>query len=354
MKNFLIFKSILFFCLLAVGILFIPNKSQFFKKKDVKSSKEIQSSKTVIRPEPVLDKEAYEKKLWQNANVKMEFNQNSTSSKYNLWPVKTSYPNYGAILPFNRIVAFYGNLYSKNMGVLGEYPEDVMLKKLNMEVEKWQKADPETPVLPALHYIAVVAQAGAGKDGKYRARMPDKEIDKVLAMAEKIQALVFLDVQVGLSDIQTELPYLEKYLKLPNVHLGVDPEFYMRNGGKPGEQIGAMDASDINAAVEYLAKLVKENSLTPKILVIHRFTKPMVTNYKNIQPLPEVQIVMDMDGFGSQGSKLNTYQQYIVKEPVQFTGFKLFYKNDSENSHKLLTPEQLLKLSPIPIYIQFQ
>jgi hypothetical protein len=38
------------------------------------------------------------------------------------WPVRSAYPNPGAILPFNRIVAYYGNLYSRNMGVLGEYP----------------------------------------------------------------------------------------------------------------------------------------------------------------------------------------------------------------------------------------
>ena len=36
------------------------------------------------------------------------------------WPVKTAYPEAGAILPFKRIVAYYGNLYSKKMGVLGE------------------------------------------------------------------------------------------------------------------------------------------------------------------------------------------------------------------------------------------
>ena len=36
------------------------------------------------------------------------------------WPVKTVYPNAGAILPFKRIIAYYGNLYSKRMGVLGE------------------------------------------------------------------------------------------------------------------------------------------------------------------------------------------------------------------------------------------
>src|SRR5580704_8653930 len=49
------------------------------------------------------------------------------------WPVRTAYPNVGAILPFKRIVAYYGNLYSKQMGVLGEYPPKEMLQRLEGE-----------------------------------------------------------------------------------------------------------------------------------------------------------------------------------------------------------------------------
>lgn len=293
---------------------------------------------------------AYDQKLNEIANNPPPIGGPAgTSTQQNLWPVKTSYPNTGALLPFNRIVAYYGNLYSKGMGILGEYPEDEVLERLDVEVKKWELADPKTPVIPALHYIAVVAQAGPGRDGKYRARMPEKEIDKVLKMAEKINAIVFLDIQLGFSNVQTEVPLLEKYLKMPQVHLGLDPEFAMKTV-KPGLEIGTLDATNINFATEYLAKLVKENSLPPKILVIHRFTQKMVTNYKEITPLPEVQIVMDMDGFGAKANKINTYKQYIYKEPVQFTGFKLFYKNDKI----LLTPEELLKLTPIPSYIQYQ
>jgi hypothetical protein len=271
------------------------------------------------------------------------------------WPVKTEYPKDGALLPFYRVMAYYGNLYSKKMGVLGEYPEAEMLSKLQAEVLKWQLADPTTPVLPALHYIAVVAQGSAGSDGMYRFRMPDKEIDKVLAMATKINGIVFIDIQVALSNLQSELPYFEKYLKMPNVHLGIDPEFSMKTGKKPGSVIGTFDAADVNYASGYLAKLVTENNLPPKILVVHRFTENMVTNYKQIKTLPEVQIVMDMDGWGHQARKTNTYKQFVQKQPVQFAGFKLFYKNDlKEENSRMLTPEELLKLHPIPIYIQYQ
>lgn len=271
------------------------------------------------------------------------------------WPAKTGYPIAGAILPFKRIVAYYGNFYSKKMGVLGEYPPDEMLKRLAVEVKKWEAADSTMPVQPALHYIAATAQGSPGKDGKYRLRMPSKQIDSVIKLAARINALVFLDVQVGFSNVEAEIPPLEKYLKLPQVHLGIDPEFSMKTGKKPGTVIGTMDAADVNFVSNYLANLVKANNLPPKILVVHRFTRPMITNYKNIKTRPEVQIVMDMDGWGEPTLKYDSYKSYIANEPVQFTGFKLFYKNDiRKKNSRMLTPAEVLRQKPSPIYIQYQ
>ena len=153
------------------------------------------------------------------------------------WPVKGIFPLGGAWLPFHRIVAYYGNLYSKQMGILGELPEQQMLDRLMGEVKKWQKADPDIKTIPALHYIAVTAQQSPGAAKKYRLRMPFTQIDKVMKMAEKIDALVFLDIQVGLSTVQQEVPEFEKYLKLPNVHFGIDPEFSMKSGHAPGKVV---------------------------------------------------------------------------------------------------------------------
>jgi len=280
----------------------------------------------------------------------------ANGDKSGRWPVKTKeYPLPGAILPFNRIVAFYGNLYSKNMGVLGQYPRKTMLNKLKEEVKNWEKADTATNVVPALHYICVTAQADAGRNGLHNLRMPFSQIDTVINWAKSINALVFLDIQVGFSTVQTELPLLEKYMKMPNVHLGIDPEFSMKEGSVPGKRIGTFDADDINYVTGYLAKLVKKNDLPPKIFVVHRFTKRMVTNYKDIKLRPEVQVVMDMDGWGGPELKKGTYKYFISEEPVQFTGFKLFYKNDIKNEpHRMLTPKEVLSLKPAPIYIQYQ
>jgi hypothetical protein len=273
-----------------------------------------------------------------------------------LWPTHIrSYPLSGAILPFKRIVAYYGNLYSKKMGILGEYPPKEMWEKLNSEVKAWEKVDSLTPVQPAIHYIAVVAQGIPLKSGNYCMRMPRAQIDSVISIAKMGNAIVFLDIQVGQSNLQTEVPLLEKYLKMPQVHLAIDPEFAMQEGKIPGRKIGTLDASDINFCSEYLAKLVKENKLSPKILIVHRFTQGMVKNYKNVVLHPEVQIVMNMDGWGEPVLKHSTYNRYIYRQPVQFTGFKLFYKNDLKKPpYRMYTPSELMKLKPQPIYIQYQ
>jgi hypothetical protein len=270
------------------------------------------------------------------------------------WPVKSIYPKPGAIFPYNRVVAYYGNLLSKGMGILGELPEDEMLNRLQAEVKKWQQADTLLPVIPALHYVAITAQGSPGREGRYILRMPFAQIDTVLRMAKRIDALVFVDLQVGLSTIQHELPMLEKYLMMPNVHLGIDPEFSMKTGARPGSRIGSYNAADINYVTQYLARLVNEHNIPPKILVIHRFTKQMVQGYKDITLRPEVQVVIDMDGWGYKAKKLSTYDAYIYREPVQFTGFKIFYKNDTKTDSVEMQPADVLKLKPAPVYIQYQ
>lgn len=270
------------------------------------------------------------------------------------WKNKAPYPLPGAILPYKRVIAFYGNLYSKKMGILGEIPKDQMLKKLQQEAAQWQLADENTPTIPALHYIAITAQGQPGKNNKYRLRMPFSQIDTILSWAKSINGLVFLDVQVGQSTVKEEVSTLIDYLKKPNVHLAIDPEFAMKNDRIPGTKIGTLSATELNQAIDILIKIVKENHLPPKILVIHRFTKAMVTDYENIKTSPEVQIVMNMDGFGSKALKRASYHMAIYKEPVQFTGFKLFYKNDTKNNQSLYTPEELLQFTPKPIYIQYQ
>ena len=317
---------------------------------------------------PSIDTGMYDRKMLQLANIPVPVVVQTPPTKNpktvtvqpvpkpHLWPVLgLPYPNAGALLPFNRIVAFYGNFYSKSMGILGQYDPDVVLQKLAHDVKDFEAADPATPVVPAIHYIVTTAQRYAGADGKHILRMPAAQIQKAIDLAQKAHAIVFLDVQTGSSTVEDEVPLLAPYLKLPQVHLGIDPEFSVKSGEVPGKKIGTIDASDINWVIEYLAKIVRDEKIPPKILVIHRFTKDAVTNYKKIKPLSDVQVVMNMDGWGSPDHKITTYHNVIYSEPVQFTGFKVFYGNDLlKPSNRLMTPSEILKLQPIPIYIQYQ
>lgn len=271
------------------------------------------------------------------------------------WPVKSPDPLPGSILPEKRILAYYGNPLSKRMGALGEYRTHDMLARLRREAERWEAADRSHPVQPALHLIAVVAQESPGRDGAYRMVMPDELVNRVHGWAREADALLFIDIQTGHDSIRSLLPRFERLLRNPDVHLGIDPEFNLAaTRARPGTRIGSYDAEDVNYVSGYLAELVKKHKLPPKVLVVHRFTRNGLTNFRRIILRPQVQIVINMDGWGPPLLKRDTYRSYVVSEPVQYTGFKLFYRNDTRKGHRLLTPKELLRLNPQPLYIQYQ
>jgi hypothetical protein len=71
-----------------------------------------QKSATNTAPPKTIDTAEYNRRMLYLSN-------GDTTGK---WPVKDApYPLAGAILPFNRVVAYYGNLYSKRMGALGNF-----------------------------------------------------------------------------------------------------------------------------------------------------------------------------------------------------------------------------------------
>jgi hypothetical protein len=254
------------------------------------------------------------------------------------------------LLPESRIVTYYGNPFSKRMGILGEVAPEAMMDRLAKEAEGWRKADSSSTVRPGLELVTVVASDYPGEQKLYRTRMPPALIDKVLGWSRGRGWLTILDIQVGRSTVRSEMEWLMPYLRMPDVHLALDPEFHMTKGLKPGQRIGSSDAEDVNVAIIMLAKLVEERRLPPKLLLVHRFTDDMLRRYSKIRLDPRVQVVMVMDGFGPPASKAKIYRREITREPVQFAGIKLFYKNDKP----LMTHRQVLDLQPVPRVIIYQ
>jgi hypothetical protein len=255
-----------------------------------------------------------------------------------------------ALLPDSRIVTYYGNPLSNRMGILGQLPIHEMLSRLAAEARTWQKADPGSTVRPGLELVAAVASDYPGEDGHYCTRMPNELIERVIGWAHSRGWLTILDVQVGRSSVRAEVERLRPYLRRPDVHLAIDPEFQMSRGLKPGKRIGSSDAEDVNVAAILLADIVEKFALPPKLLLVHRFTDDMLKRREKVRLDPRVQVVVVMDGFGPPQAKRNIYRREITREPVQFTGIKLFYKND----RPMMTPAEVLKLQPVPSVIIYQ
>jgi hypothetical protein len=240
------------------------------------------------------------------------------------------------------------------MGILGELPPEEMLARLDREVEAWKEADPSTPVRPALHMIAVMATGDPGADGKYRLRLPADAIEEVISWAEQRDAIVIVDIQPGRSTVAEELRPLLPYLERPDVHLALDPEWRMHGDAVPGNQVGAMHADEVNDAIDALATLVQEHGLPPKVLVVHRFTQAMLPDAHHIRENPNVQVVLNMDGWGPPSAKVSSYRSFVAPAPIAYKGFKLFYENDRRGDSRLMTPAEVLALTPVPVYIQYQ
>lgn len=249
-----------------------------------------------------------------------------------------------------RVIAYYGTPQSKKMGVLGATPKVAMLENLVAKTQTWQAADPATPTKCALELIAVIAQAEAGQNNLHRARMTASKIDEVLGWAREARCLLILDVQVGWSSVPDELPFLAPWLKEPDVHLGLDPEWDMPIGVIPGKKVGRMSSADVQFGIDFVSDLVKANNLPPKLVIVHRFRDFMVTNPELIRPTPEIRLLVNADGFGPPGTKFVTFKIAQVGMPTALTGFKLFFKNDKP----ILQPSDVLPLVPQPVFINYQ
>ncbi|CAA9440375.1 MAG: putative lipoprotein [uncultured Rubrobacteraceae bacterium] len=235
----------------------------------------------------------------------------------------------------NRLVAYYGNPREGAMGVLGETDPETMMANLKEQTAAYSAADPGRPAVPTIELIASTAQRDPGEDGTYINRLPAEEIEEYATLAEENGALLLLDVQLGQSTVADEIETLSSFLEHSYVHLAIDTEYYVREGEIPGVDLGGVDGAEIQGAVEALSQLVEEAGIPDKQL---------------IEPTENVQVVLNADGFGLAEEKTTKYDLLVGEEPIQYGGFKLFYRQDEP----LLSPDQVLELDPAPVVINYQ
>jgi hypothetical protein len=258
-------------------------------------------------------------------------------------------PGPGSLLANSMVVSYYGNPYSGLMGVLGQLSKEELVTALKRRAADYEVAGGR-PAKPAIHFVATVAQAGAGADGLYRARMPYSLVAEYAQLAADNDMLFILDLQFGRSTVQAELAPWLPLLRQPHVHLALDPEFNMWGSDVPGKALGHMTAREINYAQQVLADIVAKENLPNKVLILYQFTASMLPDKGNIQNNPLVDVVINMDGFGGRASKLTHYQWYAIDGAVGLPGIKLFYQHDID----LFSPADLMALDRRPDVVVYQ
>ncbi len=252
-----------------------------------------------------------------------------------------------SLFPGRRIVALYGNDTAAALGVLGEQPPDEAADRLEQIAAPYRQGD--RPVQGAFELIATIATAAPGPSGLYRSVSSDEHVQRYLDAAVANGLLLILDIQPGQSDFLTELRRYESFLRRPEVHVALDPEWNVDPGQVPGEVVGQVDATEVNAVAEYLSEIVVEENLPEKMLVVHQFQDRMLTNRELLREPDGIAVTIHMDGFGTQEQKLTTYE--IVQAAPPFNnGFKLFFDEDID----MFTPAEVLQLDPVPDLITYQ
>jgi hypothetical protein len=254
-----------------------------------------------------------------------------------------------SLLRSHLLVTYYGNPHSARMGILGRLTGTARARALRDQADAYAALTSKR-VLPAYHLVAVVAQKGGGSDGRYRRRESAAVIAQLLDEARANGFHLVLDVQPGRAELAGELAWLRAFLAEPDVHLALDPEFDMLHGQVPGQVLGRMPAADINLASGFLSSLVRTRNLPPKVLIVHQFAVRMLPDVQSIETAPMVDLVLDMDGFGSQSLKLSSYRTVIRKWRGDFVGIKLFYTIDTN----LFSPGQVMTLQPVPAVVIYQ
>lgn len=257
----------------------------------------------------------------------------------------------GSLFPGHRIVAFYGHPSTGTMGILGEYSKEDLLAILREQAAEYEAVDPSTPVIPAFELIATVAQPDPQDDGTYLLYTGDEWIQEYVDFTAENDMLLFLDLQVGHSTIPEQLNWIWHWLQYPHVHVAIDPEFATAPDHAPGTIIGGVEGGHINIAIEMLSDLVLQNDLPPKVLVVHQFDTVMIRNKEAITPMPGVDFVLHMDGWGTTEAKVGNYHHFVSNELVQHGGFKIFYRQDIP----VMTPAEVLEMGPpAPVFISYQ
>jgi len=254
------------------------------------------------------------------------------------------------IIDDNQIISYYGNPNTPDMGVLGTGDLETISSELGAQAARYDQLNGDMGVIPAIHLVYAVAQYHPTDNGLYLQYVSDEDVRRYLEFTERHGMLLFLDLQIGRSSVAAEVRKAMPYLRYPQVHLAIDPEFAVNGSEVPGADLGSLRAEDIDEAQALLQQLVEENGLPPKVLIVHQFADSMLQDAAGIRPYANVDLIIDMDGFGPAEIKRATYEQLAAQPYAVNAGIKLFFQHDPD----MMSEEDVLRLQPTPNLVIYQ
>lgn len=255
------------------------------------------------------------------------------------------------LFPGRRFVALYGTPHYASLGSLGEQELTQSIARAQGLAAEYQALTTDV-VVPAFEAIVTVASAGAGADGNYSEELPVDSFIPLVEAARDAGAYVVLDLQPGRTDFLTQAQLYEPLLLYPNVGLALDAEWRLGPGQVHLVQIGSVGIDEVNAVADYLAQLTRSNNLPQKLLVLHQFMHRMITDRERLNTShEELAVLIHVDGFGAQGSKLQTWASMREGAPA---GVYWGWKNFIDEDRPMMTPAQTYQVQPAPEFVSYQ
>jgi hypothetical protein len=263
----------------------------------------------------------------------------------------TELPGGGQVMfPGRRLVAIYGHPGDTNLGILGEQAVDASVNRAHQYAAAYKDVSPE-PVVPVVEIITTVAAADAGADGDFSSESSLDHIRPWIEAAAAKGVYVVLDLQPGYTDFLTQAQRYEEFLVQPHVGLALDPEWRLAPGQRHLVDIGSVSAQEVNATATWLAGLVRDHALPQKLLIVHQFRLDMIRDRGRIAIPPELAVMFQMDGLGTQDQKLDTWAAVTKGGPA---GAWFGWKNFHDEDLPLRSPAQTVALEPSPLFISYQ
>jgi hypothetical protein len=259
-------------------------------------------------------------------------------------------PNRSLILN-DDILAFYGHPLSNRMGILGRYSIEELSARLTSLAEEYDGVNGNRGIRKAFYIIygTVWPQGEIGI-------LKEEILLEYIQYALEQDILVFIDHQIGKYTPLEALKKILPYLRYPNVHLALDPEWRTT---KPMEEIGGVTAEEINEVQRVMETYLTEHQIPgERMLVIHQFNWRMIRNRENVESgFEKVRLVHCADGFGNPSLKKQSYAYNAEAVNIPVKGFKLFYNFNIPGAgydHPLLSPREVMELDPRPYIIMYQ